>query len=652
MTPITLEGDEAAEARYQALLKSGSGEDALEGLVRALYDVSWRVRKVAAELLARVDPTPRLIERLIKVLGDRGQTGARNAAAMALSHLGPAAAPALVALVDHQDPDQRKFAADILGELRQPESAATLIRALGDADPNVRASAAEALGRVGGAEAGRALEQLLNSTEVLLRLCALEGLAQLRRPPPLPRLLPHLDFPETSRSAWRLLGQISHPAAFALLCRGLLTSGRDAALAGLGAREAGLGAESEAELKVTLRRVADAGPWLAAALASEDRSLRSGALMAVQAASFSSLAVAVAGAADGGELAEISLKVLTRLGLSAARTLLAGDPPALTALGREARAVAGEAVLRAAEPALVEALTALARAGDFELAELAARALGRSRSGAAVPPLAEMLDDDALASAAARALVTLAATVPKASAAALGGSLERRPRPHALRAFALVAPPGEALAMLHRCAQEADERVRAAAAEASATLGVELLSTALADESPLVRRAAARALSRLTAADALPLLRRALEDSEPAVLTSAAVAAGELGAIELAPRLEQLVPGSGAVALAALQALAGLGLLSTPLLERAAHHPDAEVVKAALSFAAGRAEGVKLAIEQLQHPRWDVRVAAARTLAVAGGRESLSPLHAALEREPDALARELMTASAASLAER
>ena len=92
--------------------------------------------------------------------------------------------------------------------------------------------------------------------------------------------------------------------------------------------------------------------------------------------------------------------------------------------------------------------------------------------------------------------------------------------------------------------------------------------------------------------------------------------------------------------------------LSTQLLEGAVRHADAEVVKAALSFAAGSVEGVKLAIEKLHHPRWDVRVAAARTLAVSGGREMLIPLHAALERETDALTRELMMASAASLAER
>ena len=160
--------------------------------------------------------------------------------------------------------------------------------------------------------------------------------------------------------------------------------------------------------------------------------------------------------------------------------------------------------------------------------------------------------------------------------------------------------------MLRRCAHEADERVRAAAAEASATLGVELLGTALADESPLVRRAAARALARLTPIDALPLVLRALQDPDATVLTAAATAAGEAGCPEVALRLEQLVASDGAVALASLQSLTTLGLVSPALLDRAVKHSDGEVVKAALSFAAGRPEGVKLAIAQLHHPRWDI----------------------------------------------
>ena len=65
--------------------------------------------------------------QLIAVLSDRGQTGARNAAATALAQLGPAAVPALLQLLEHADGDQRKFAADILGDLRLPAAVEGLV---------------------------------------------------------------------------------------------------------------------------------------------------------------------------------------------------------------------------------------------------------------------------------------------------------------------------------------------------------------------------------------------------------------------------------------------------------------------------------------------------------------------------------------------
>jgi len=106
------------------------------------------------------------------------------------------------------------------------------------------------------------------------------------------------------------------------------------------------------------------------------------------------------------------------------------------------------------------------------------------------------------------------------------------------------------------------------------------------------------------------------------------------------------------VALHALQALLRFSLPDAKVIEAATKHADAEVVKAGLAAAAELKDGAKWAVELLKHSRWDVRVAAARTLAVAGGREALIPLHAAVERETDALARELLVASAAALADR
>ncbi|WNZ59443.1 HEAT repeat domain-containing protein [Myxococcus sp. MxC21-1] len=111
------------EARYLALQSlDPCTAGVLEILVVGLHDESWRVRHVAAEALKRMPASSELAARLISVLGERGETGARNAAAEALAGLGSVALGPLVDLLAHPDPDQRKFAADILGQLGQRDA--------------------------------------------------------------------------------------------------------------------------------------------------------------------------------------------------------------------------------------------------------------------------------------------------------------------------------------------------------------------------------------------------------------------------------------------------------------------------------------------------------------------------------------------------
>lgn len=218
------------DARYREVDALPPGPQGLPALLAALKDHSWRVRRLAAERLAALEPTPDIIAALVTLLSQRDETGARNAAAGVLAQLGLPAVPAVSALLRHADPDQRKFAADILGELQRSEATDALLAALRDPDANVRVAAAEALGRVGGPLARRALEGLLTSPEVMLRVCALNGLAALRAPPSLPTLLPMLHDPLTRRSAWRLLAHVEHPTVALLTVRALATAQtRDAA---------------------------------------------------------------------------------------------------------------------------------------------------------------------------------------------------------------------------------------------------------------------------------------------------------------------------------------------------------------------------------------------------------------------------------------
>jgi HEAT repeat protein len=646
--------DGEAEQRYRALLALEPGEQTAPRLIDALHDENWRVRKLAAELLARSDPTPELVDRLIEVLGEKGRTGARNAAAAALGQLGSAAVPGLLALLTRPDPDQRKFAAEILGDLSRQEAVRGLIDAIDDTDANVRAAAAEALGRVGSVEAGRALEGLLTrSREPLLRVAALEGLITLKRPPPLPALVPLLDDPALRRSAFRLLGHVPHPAAVGLLLRGLLSPWREAALAGLGVRGEALGPSVEEEEDL-LRRMGDARAFLQAALASDDLDVRSGALQLAPSLHDASLAPAIAAACEG-PLAERALRSLLLLGLPGARALLEGEVPEVLTLPREARGLAAEALLRMSDPALVGPATALLHSGDVEGVELGLRLLGRSRSERAVPALEAALAEEATAAGAARALVTLGQSFPAEVTAALERFLQRGARPHALRALARVAPQ-RAEPVLKAAYRSEDAAVRAAAVGEAGQLresGQSIIATALMDESAPVRQAAAHALASLGPAQAGPLLERALDDLEPTVLAAAADACARCGATACAPRLVGLLGASNAqVALAALEALDRLGALDDAGLATAATHADPEVLKAALDKGAWRPSGIARAQALLSHPSWDVRAAAGRALATSGDRGALLSLQQALERETDALAREVLLAAAAALAGR
>ncbi|AGC46494.1 HEAT repeat-containing PBS lyase [Myxococcus stipitatus DSM 14675] len=654
------QGSPAEEARYRALQDlDPRGDNLVEVLIAGLHDESWRVRHAAAEGLQRLS-TPsseQVATRLVSVLGERGETGARNAAAEALAGLGLAALGPLVTLLGHVDPDQRKFAADILGQLRRHEAEAPLVHALSDADLNVRVSVSESLGRVGGEHAARALERLLGDSEPLLRLSALEGLANLERPPPLPVVESLLEDARLRRSAFRVLGLIPEVAATERLCGGLrseLRSMREAALAALGTQATRVAPEQRGEqdavIRDTLRRLPDARERLARALEAEDVAVRAGALVAVAALGDASLAVPVAEVAREDRLLRDVLATLGRLGLEGGRALLA----AMAELSVPARAAAVEALVDLVDPSSVTPLCALLEWAEDDLRGVVVRALGRTRSPEAASPLVDLLRDSVTAGAATRALGVLAGSCRAAVVATLQEAVERRATPAAVAVLARVGGR-PALPLLRRLARDVDPRWRAAAVdvagEVDGGVGKELARAALADEATPVRAAGVRAMGRLGGSDAGALLRPALQDEDVFVRRVAVEAVGESGASDRAADLEALVlHPDGALATAAVRALSRLGLVELRMLREASEHPDPEVVKAVLSAVSG--EGLVLAVSLLEHSHWDVRAAAARVLGESGGAECLGAVRRALEAETDVLPRQAMADAVARLSRR
>ncbi|HYO72642.1 MAG TPA: HEAT repeat domain-containing protein, partial [Archangium sp.] len=534
------EGRNVEEARYRALLELDvSAEGARETLVAGLHDESWRVRRAAADGLTRVPGRDQVVARLISVLGERDETGARNAAAESLAGMGLEAVGPLVRLLGHVDPDQRKFAADILGQLGLSQAEDALVQAmLEDTDLNVRVAAAEALGRVGGKVAARALERILYDPEPLLQLSALESLAALRHPPPLPEVVRLLANPTLKRSAYRVLGLIPQVAATELVCRGLgaeARSTREAALVALGTQaglaEPSLRPEMEAAVRLALKRLPEAVGWVASALESDDIELKAGALVAAAALREPQLAPLVAEVAQEERLMPEVMRTLAYFGPETGRELLAS----MDRLSFPAREVAGHVLVDLVDATFVPELVQMLDWGEVDLKAVAVQALGRTSSLEAVEPLAQLLSHPELAGPAVRALVTLAANFPRQVVRALELALEHGAQPAVLSA--LVRVGGTAmLPLVRRTACEASVPLRATAVEVLAAVdpvgGLELARQSLSDESPRVRTAAVRVLGQVGDAAMAGLLKRALADEALEVRLAALDAVGECGALE------------------------------------------------------------------------------------------------------------------------
>jgi HEAT repeat protein len=645
------------ETRYRELMELDLGaRDAPERVCAALADESWRVRKAAAGRVPELARPSDAIGGLLALLARRGEPGPRNAAAEALAKVGAAALPAVLQLLGHPDPDQRKFAAEILGQSAQPRAESALVAALDDADANVRVSAAEALGAVA-AEAGtRALQHLLASPDTVLRLAALNSLAALRRPPALPALVPLLEDPRTCRAAFRLAGQIPAPAAIELVAKGLLAGppqAREAAVAALGSLWAAWAPEGRPEIEVAMRpwlRRVDALRLAQDALSSEDEELRRGGLILAGLLREAQPLAAVASAAADERLSDAASWALRRAGPAAGRELLARLP----GLGRPARAAVADALVELADPTWLEPIEQLLATGEEDLEEFALRALARTRSLGAVRIAATRLLDPRLGPVAARSLVTLGTAFADAVVATLEQALAERAVPAVIRAIASVGGP-RVLPALRRALRDPEPRARAAAAEAAPDSGVdvlELLRVALADEAAVVRAAAARSLGSAGSA-AADLLRVALSDPDVEVRRAAVEAAGEAALVGLAGPIEQLVADpDGLTAAQAVRALGRMGRLGPAALRRVTGHPEPEVVKEALRASAALAEGVELALASLSHPSWDVRADAARLLAASGGAECLAKVRGALDGEADPVVRDALSEAVARLAER
>lgn len=160
-------------------LKSDGSSEARESIYIALGDESWRVRKTAVDSILHYKDAEGLVDSLIESLRNEKNPGLRNSSIEVLVKIGSPTVTKLLTLFDDSDPDIRKFACDILGEIKEPSSITAIGGLLSDEDNNVRSSASETLGKIGGSEVVGVLVDALEMDNLWLRFSTLQALGKV-----------------------------------------------------------------------------------------------------------------------------------------------------------------------------------------------------------------------------------------------------------------------------------------------------------------------------------------------------------------------------------------------------------------------------------------------------------------------------------------
>ena len=99
-----------------------SADATVFGMIRALGDPDWRVRKEAGQIALLIGPSRHLVDQLVALLFPGDNVGLRNAAVETLAFFGRNGVPAVVRALPQLDADGKKLAAEILGRAQDPSA--------------------------------------------------------------------------------------------------------------------------------------------------------------------------------------------------------------------------------------------------------------------------------------------------------------------------------------------------------------------------------------------------------------------------------------------------------------------------------------------------------------------------------------------------
>ncbi|MGC2064227.1 MAG: HEAT repeat domain-containing protein [Thermodesulfovibrionales bacterium] len=206
--------DSNVETRRTAVGKIRGMKDSacIPVLLKAMEDISWRVRKTAVDILFDEYEVEQYIHGLVRLLYIEENAGARNSAIEALIKLGRKATVFLIEAFRTPNRDVRKFIIDVLGEQRDSRALPLMLEAIRDEDENVSATAVEHLGKVREVSVVDALIEILDSGDLWTAYPAADALGRIGDRKTVPHLVAALAKKPLREPILKALGRLAEPS--------------------------------------------------------------------------------------------------------------------------------------------------------------------------------------------------------------------------------------------------------------------------------------------------------------------------------------------------------------------------------------------------------------------------------------------------------
>ncbi len=635
--------DDNIEIRRQAVEKLRGRQDCsiIPLLLKAMSDMSWRVRKSAVDILFVEYSPAQYISGLIELLYLDENAGARNSAIEALIRLGRKAVPFLIDGFRTENRDVRKFIIDVLGEQMDSRSLPLMLEALRDEDENVRATAVEHLGKAGEPSVVDALIGILGSGDLWTAYPAADALGRIGNTKALPHLLAALENKPLREPVLKALGMLADPSAFGPVIALLRDPSKNIQEQALRTIERmyhnGIAADVIAgELKKILGD--NVTELLIAHAWSNRHEVRVAAIV---------LLGLVKDEAAYGSLLDISHEEEYAEDVKGAFVFIGRDRPESllrlfeTGNAHQLRFIA-EVAADIVSPVYYGIFEKLLSDEDGHVRSIAAQGIARLNSSEAVPLLFPLLTDpyEDVQDAAVAALSFLKQSLNISDVLGMLKSEEAVLRRNIARLLGRIKA-GHAVNELGFALKDDRVTVRKSVVEALSSIGTEeavrFLKYALTDEDPDIRILATLSLGALGGEGNLESLTILTADPDNFVRVSAAKA---LGMLRAKPAISILLPllrdQSGFVVSTAIESLKAIGgdEAGTAIAGMLAS-PDDEIRRTAIAALENFKGMEDRIIPFLRDPDWATRIAAVKSLGQRPGGNVRAELEKLLDTEDD-----------------